>query len=183
MLKNTPIYKQNNTTKTMKKVFLSLALCSIALAASAQLKSVDATYDYLHDTGIGAGVTFGVGEWIEGADAFELAPRATLYLPSEGACFTLGADIHYLLPEFVEKLEIYPLSGLGFYHSSYTDYYRDSQQNLKKRNVSDNTLLFDIGGGARYHFHDNWAGFAEEKFQIVDGDIYNFFTVGISYTF
>ena len=167
----------------MKKVFLSLALCSIALAASAQLKSIDATYDYLNNTGIGAGVTFGLGDLIEGADSFEFAPRASLYFPSSGSCYTLSADVHYLLPEFVENLEIYPLGGLGFYHNNYKAREYDKNMNWKTVTVTDNNLLFQVGGGARYHFHENWAGFAEEKFQITDGSLYNYLTVGISYTF
>ena len=162
----------------MKKVFFTLALCSVALAASAQveLKSIDGRIDYLWDTGIGAGVTLGI------TDQFEVAPSASIFF-GDGDLFTIGADLHYLLPEFVEKLELFPLGGVGFYHTSYEEPYVDKNYDLKFRDASDNTVFINAGFGARYHFHENWAAFAEEKYQIVDGWNHNYLTVGISYTF
>lgn len=162
----------------MKKVFLSLALCAVAFAASAQLKSIDGRIDYIWDTGFGVGATIGI------TDQIEVAPSFALYFPGgDNSLWTAGADAHYLLPEFVEKLDLYPIAGIGFYHTSYEEAYVANDYEIKYRDKSDNTVFINAGAGARYHFHEQWAAFAEVKYQLVDGWNHEFFTAGISFKF
>ena len=152
----------------MKKLFFSLVLCLLAVTASAQLKSVEGKFELRGDTGAGIGATIGLGE------TFEVAPSVSLYFPSVGTMFTAGADVHYLLSIPVEKLEVYPLVGAGFWHYNY---------DLANVDYSLNEFFVNVGAGARYHFHENWAAFAEEKYQIVKDYNDNFITIGISYCF
>lgn len=154
----------------MKKVFLSLALCAVAFAASAQLKSVDAKLDLRGETGFGVGATVGLGEKLE------LAPSVSLFFPSSHyTMYTADVNVHYILPfDIHENLELYPLAGVGYFHYSFD--YGDIDW-------SHNELLVNVGAGARWHFNDQWAAFAEEKYQIVQDYNDNFLSVGISFKF
>lgn len=158
----------------MKKIFLSAALCAVAMAASAQLKSVDAKLDLRGETGFGAGVTLGLG------DKLELAPSVSLFFPGDDiTMYQAEANVHYILPfEFHENLQLYPIGGVGYFHYDWDyDGYGGHVE------VSDNELLINVGAGARWHFNEQWAAFAEEKYQIVDGYNDNFLSIGISYKF
>lgn len=154
----------------MKKVFLSLALCLVTLCTSAQqLKSAEGRLNLRgDDAGFGYGVTF------ELDDNFELSPSLSIVFPNNAFVLTTEVDLHYLLPEFVENLEIYPLTGIGFFYKNW-DY--DDWPNQSK-------FLINIGSGARWHFSDQWAVFAEEKIQFVNSsNTDNYFVTGISYSF
>lgn len=158
----------------MKKVFLSLALCAVAFAASAQLKSVDAKMDYRWKTGFGVGATIGLGE------AIEIAPSVSYFFPGDHwTMWEADVNAHYILPfEIHENLDLYPVAGLGLFHIGYDydDFGLDDDYSYNK-------LLINVGAGARWHFNDQWAAFTEEKYQIVDGYDENYFTVGISFKF
>lgn len=158
----------------MKKVFLSLALCAVAFAASAQFKSVDAKMIDRWGFGFGAGVTVGIGESIE------IAPSVALAFPGGyyGTDFMADVDVHYILPlDIHENLELYPLAGADFIRRSYDALGVD---------WSESAFGVNVGAGARWHFNDQWAAFAEDKYNIVSNDWIsssNYLSVGISFKF
>lgn len=161
----------------MKKLFLSFFLCVMAVVASAQVTtSVDGKFELCDDAGVGAGVTFAFDEH------FEFAPSISVFFPgSNTTLFSLEGDVHYKLPELTDKLDLYPIAGLGYYHwnTKYNTLVDNKPVEVKDK---DNLLLVNLGFGARYHLSDQWAVFAEEKVQLVTRHYSNFLSIGISYT-
>lgn len=160
--------------------FLLLLLALVALPLSAQqfqFKSVDAKLDLRGETGVGAGFTVGIGE------QFEVAPSASFYFPDDyDQMYQIDLNVHYLLSRIPGVYEVYPLVGVGMFHTSIEEsidylFYHDEYKE------SNNDFLVNLGGGARYHINSNFAVFLEEKYQLVRHFNNNFLTLGVSYTF
>lgn len=141
----------------MKKMFVTLMLCIMTIAASAQLKTVDVKADLRGDFGLGAGVTFGLLEKID------LAPRFNYYFAGEGAnLFTIDADVHYNF-DVADKFNVYPIAGLVYLHA--TDF---------------NKIGVNLGVGGQYQITDKFGAFVEAKYQWVDGWDDTYFSLGVN---
>lgn len=162
--------------------FLLLLLALVALPLSAQqfqFKSVDVKLDLRGETGVGAGVTVGIGE------QFEVAPSASFYFPDDyDQMYQIDLNVHYLLSRIPGVYEVYPLVGVGMFHTSYdVDDVFLGLFNNGSHKESNNDFLVNLGGGARYHINSHFAVFLEEKYQLVRHYNNNFLSLGMSYTF
>lgn len=141
----------------MKKIFVTLMLCVMTIAASAQVKSVDVKADLRGDFGLGAGVTLGL------ADKIDLAPRFNYYFADGGSnLFTIDGDFHYNF-NVADKFDVYPIAGLVYLHA--TDF---------------NKLGVNLGVGGKYQIKDNLGLFIEAKYQWVDGWDDTYFSLGVN---
>lgn len=146
----------------MRKVFLSVAMCAMVMAASAQIKSVDVKANMRSDFGLGIGITTALNEKIDFAPSFN-------YYFSEGANpFTIDADFHYNFG-LADSFTVYPMAGAVLFH------------------VTDFTKFgLNVGAGARYDVNEKIGVFAEAKYQFLidaNGADDTFFTLGVNYSF
>lgn len=141
----------------MKKIFVTLMLCIMTIAASAQIKSVDVKADLRGDFGLGAGITMGI------VDKIDFAPRFNYYFAGHGAnLFTIDADFHYNIP-VAESFKVYPAVGLVYLHAT-----------------GFNKVGVNLGAGAQYSITDNLGAFIEAKYQWVDGWDDTYFSLGVN---
>lgn len=150
----------------MKKLFLALGLLVAgATTAFAQQKG---------DIELGAGLNFtGSGSWLglQGkaryniTDQIRLAGGVAFYLPkSDGvgdykatsSFMSMSADVHYLFP-IAPKFVLYPLAGLGFYHSKIS---------IGSLSNSRGDFALNLGGGGSYQLTPNISVGAELKFAL-----------------
>lgn len=138
----------------MKKIFSTLVLCVMTLAASAQVKSIDVKGNLRHDFGIGVGITADLTK------NFELSPSFNYYF-GDNSYFHIDADFHYNVA-LGNNFTFYPIVGATYYHAK--DY---------------NKFGIDLGAGAKYDFTSRIAGFVEGKYQWVDGADDSYFSLGV----
>ena len=139
----------------MKKIFATLALCVMTLAASAQVKSIDIKGDLRHDFGLGVGATFGI------VDKIDLAPSFNWYFPEHGHMFTVDADFHYNI-DLGKDFTFYPILGAVYFHAE--DY---------------NKLGVNIGAGIKYDLNEKIDLFVDGKYQWVDGWDDTYISLGV----
>lgn len=130
----------------MKKIFATLALCVMTLAASAQVKSIDIKGDLRHDFGLGVGATFGI------VNNIDFAPSFNWYFPEHGHMFTVDADFHYDIALGNSGFTLYPVVGVALGNWGGGDH-------------SATKLGFDLGGGVKYNVVNNINIFCEGKWQ------------------
>lgn len=138
----------------MKKIFATLALCVMTIAASAQVKSIDIKGDLRSDFGVGVGITADL------TNNFELSPSFNYYF-GDYNYFHIDADFHYNIG-LGSNFTLYPIVGATYYHAD--DY---------------NKFGVDLGAGIKYDFTQKIAGFVEGKYQWVDGADDSYFSIGI----
>lgn len=140
----------------MKKIFITLMLGVMTLAASAQVKSIDIKGNLRHDFGLGVGITADL------TNNFEFSPSFNYYFgDNSNDFFHIDGDFHYNVP-LGNKFTFYPIVGLTYYHAD----------NFNKLGV-------DLGAGIKYDFTRKIAGFIEGKYQWVDGNDDSYFSVGM----
>lgn len=160
----------------MKKIFLTLVFCILAITAFAQIKSIDVKADYRAgvfgpkgDPGIGIGATF------ELAENFDFAPRFNWYFVNDGTRFTAEADLHYNFTEISDDFYLYPIVGVGLYHYNWEAGNEDHNRNK---------VLANFGAGIGYPINENFTVFGEVKYQVVAGEKSDtYFSAGLSYCF
>lgn len=151
----------------MKKTVISMLLCIMTIAASAQIKSVDIKGDLRGDFGIGAGVTMGI------VNKIDLSPRFNYYFTGKGSTvWTIDADFHYNI-NVAQGWKVYPILGLAYYHWSVDV----DQANLSE---SSGKLGCNLGCGVKYDIKDNIGVFVEGKYQYIDGYDDSYFSVGVN---
>ncbi|PID68519.1 MAG: hypothetical protein CR989_05055 [Flavobacteriales bacterium] len=77
--------------------------------------------------------------------------------------FSVDANGHYKIPIMQDELNVYPLAGFNYSSYRYGDY-----DYLNEYEVKDNSIGFNIGGGGRWYFSDQFSVFAELKYVISD---------------
>lgn len=138
----------------MKKIFVTLMLGVMTLAASAQVKSIDIKGNLRNDFGLGVGITADLSK------NFELSPSFNYYF-GDSKYFHIDGDFHYNVA-LGNNFTFYPIVGLTYYHYD-----------------NDNNLGVDLGAGIKYDFNRKIAGFVEGKYQWVDGADDSYFSLGI----
>lgn len=145
----------------MKKLFVTLALVAMTIAASAQIKSVDIKGDLRGDFGLGAGLTAGVIKNID------FAPSFNYYFVDHGHMWTIDADFHYNF-DVAEDFQVYPLVGLSVFNWGAKGF--DSKTKVG----------VNLGGGVKYALTNSIGIFAECKYQWVDGSDDTFVALGVN---
>lgn len=154
-------FMSNLNLITMKKIFLTLALAVITIAASAQIKTVDIKGDLRNDFGLGVGVTTGITSNID------FAPSFNFYFVDAGHFFTVDADFHYNF-NLGNDFSAYPLVGASLMNSG------------AKGFDSVTKLGVNLGGGVKYAITDKLGIFAECKYQWVEDFDDTFFALGVN---
>lgn len=140
----------------MKKLFVTMMLCVMTIAASAQVKSIDVKADLRGDFGLGAGVTCGLMEKLD------LAPRFNYYFGKDTNYYTIDADVHYNF-EVADEFTVFPIAGLAFLHAP-----------------GSSKLGINLGVGGKYQMNDKLGLFAEAKYQIINGHDDTYFSIGVN---
>ena len=144
----------------MKKIIFSLMLALVATASSAQIKSVDIKGNLRSDFGVGVGVSTNLGK------NFEFAPAFNFYFPENATNFQFEADFHYNV-DLSSGFTLYPIVGIGLNYAK------------PKHHDGETDFLVNIGGGLKYDFTSNIAGFIEGKYQWIDGGDDTYFALGV----
>lgn len=162
-----------NMETNMKKVILSLLMCVMTLAASAQvLKTVDVKANLRGDLGLGAGVTIGL------TNSVDFTPSLNIYFGDD--FLTIDGDFHLNLP-VGDSFVIYPIAGPTIAHDRWTS---ADPVSLNKKKHSKMYLGVNLGCGGRYTVNNSLDVFAELKYQYLFGSKGwddTFFTVGASF--
>ena len=138
----------------MKKIFATLLLAVMTVAASAQVKSIDIKGNLRSDFGIGVGITADL------TNNFEISPSFNYYF-TDPSYFHIDADFHYNIG-LGSNFTLYPIVGATYFHAD--DY---------------NKFGVDLGAGIKYDFTQKIAGFVEGKYQWIDGGDDSYFSLGI----
>lgn len=134
----------------MKKIIISFLLCVVSLTASAQIKSLDLKGSLRSDLGLGAGLTFGVLEYVD------FAPSFTYFFLSDGTAFSIDGDFHYNVV-VNDRIELFPVLGASVYHRNYG-------------HKADKTKFgLNAGAGIRYYLTDQVSLIGEAKYQFLFG--------------
>lgn len=144
----------------MKKIIASLMLGAFATAASAQVKTVDIKGDLRGDFGLGVGISADLTK------NFEFSPSLNYYFIDNCTCLQLEADFHYNI-DLGKEFTFYPVVGAGLQYAK-PDHWDGSTD-----------FLINLGGGIKYDFSSNVAGFVECKYQWVDGGDDTYFSLGV----
>ncbi|MCF0236139.1 MAG: porin family protein [Bacteroidaceae bacterium] len=154
----------------MKKIIFSLALCAVALTASAQKGN-----KYF-----GGGLVFGsetqsTGINLKGQHYFAPKWRGeigfTNFFASRGvSMWEIYANVHYVHP-IAPRLNIYPAAGLGF-----------SSWSFANSDHRSSDLGINLGAGIEYEFSSRWVGQMEFRF-IGGGHSQAAFHLGVAYRF
>lgn len=149
--------------KIMKKIFATLMLCVMTIAASAQVKSVDVKGDLRGDFGLGVGITADL------VNNFEIAPSFNYYFVDGATVLTVEADFHYDF-QVATNWNVYPIVGATYYYS-------------KVKGVDAwSKFGVNLGVGTEYQFTKTLAGFVEGKYQWIDGADDTYFSLGVKVT-
>ncbi len=138
----------------MKKIFATLLLAVMTVAASAQVKSIDIKGNLRSDFGVGVGITADL------TNNFEISPSFNYYF-TDPSYFHIDADFHYNIG-LGSNFTLYPIVGATYFHAD--DY---------------NKFGVDLGAGIKYDFTQKIAGFVEGKYQWIDGGDDSYFSLGI----
>ena len=138
----------------MKKIFATLLLAVMTVAASAQVKSIDIKGNLRSDFGVGVGITADL------TNNFVISPTFNYYF-TDPSYFHIDADFHYNIG-LGSNFTLYPIVGATYFHAD--DY---------------NKFGVDLGAGIKYDFTQKIAGFVEGKYQWVDGGDDSYFSLGI----
>ena len=124
----------------MKKLFATLLLAVMTLAASAQIKSIDIKTNLRNDFGLGVGLTAGL------VSNLDIAPSFNYYFGND-TFFTLEGDFHYNF-QVAQDFQVYPIAGLAF---------ADDAGTVK--------VGADLGAGVKYALVGKVGLFFECKYQ------------------
>ena len=155
----------------MKKLFLTLCVALFSVGAFAQEKGEMAVGGSLNFNtkasmfGIGARYQYFIIDNLRGDGEF------TYYFKKDGvSMFTILASANYLF-NVADKVNVYPIAGLGMAHSSAGDF-----------GVSSTDFIGQFGAGGQYDFTDKVAGNFDAKVQFGHGTAF-VLAAGIIYKF
>ena len=196
----------------MKKVFISLCMVLVGLCASAQQKgdmAVGLNLGVAPCLERGASLTnFGIGAKFQYnvTNPIRLEADVDYWVKSKGVdVFDITANVHYLF-KIGQKLNIYPLAGIGYAHiggvfsagdfddlkdtmQGVGDYlgdnslYDDFEASLNEVSGGANKFLFNVGVGVEYPLTAKFSIGAEVKYQYMRYFSRMPITVGVTYKF
>ncbi len=157
-------------------LFFAAVMCfSIASAQQGQMAAgvnVDMGFGYpgsYSNVGIGAKFQYSI------TDNIRIEPAFTYFLKKDYiSMWDLMANVHYVLPMAGDKLNIYPLAGLGVL---------GVKAGEGKYSVSSTNFGINLGGGAEYKITEKIALGAEIKYQIVSDYNHLVIQIGATYSF
>lgn len=153
----------------MKKIFITMMLCVMTIAASAQVKSIDVKGDLRGDFGLGVGITANL------FNELDIAPRFNYYFADHATVYTIDADLHYNF-HVADKWTVYPIAGLAYYHCGYkSDWLVDG-----KKVDSVDKIGCNLGVGCKYDITRAIGLFVEGKYQWIDGYDDTYFSLGVN---
>ena len=147
----------------MKKIFATLLLAVMTVAASAQVKSIDIKGNLRSDFGVGVGITADL------TNNFEISPSFNYYF-TDPSYFHIDADFHYNIG-LGSNFTLYPIVGATYCHADGGEG-GEGGEDFNKFGI-------DLGAGIKYDFTKRIAGFVEGKYQWVDGDDDSYFSLGV----
>ena len=196
----------------MKKVFISLCMLLVGVCASAQQKgdmAVGLNVGVAPCLESGASLTnFGLGAKFQYnvTNPIRLEANVDYWVKSKGVdVFDITANVHYLF-KIGQKLNIYPLAGIGYAHiggvfsagdwddlkdtmQGVGDYlgdnslYDDFEASLNEVSGGANKFLFNVGVGVEYPLTAKFSIGAEVKYQYMRYFSRMPITVGVTYKF
>lgn len=196
----------------MKKVFISLCMLLAGVCASAQQKgdmAVGLNVGVAPCLESGASLTnFGLGAKFQYnvTNPIRLEANVDYWVKSKGVdVFDITANVHYLF-KIGQKLNIYPLAGIGYAHiggvfsagdwddlkdtmQGVGDYlgdnslYDDFEASLNEVSGGANKFLFNVGVGVEYPLTAKFSIGAEVKYQYMRYFSRMPITVGVTYKF
>ena len=158
----------------MKKLFLTLCIALFSVGAFAQEQGDMAVGGSLNFNtkssmfGIGARYQYFFIDKLRGDGEF------VYYFKKDGvSAFTILASANYLF-NVADKLNVYPIAGLGIAHSSassddYTVSYGGQTVHFSSDGASSTDFVGQFGAGAQYDFSDKVAGNFDAKLQFGSG--------------
>ena len=171
----------------MKKLFLTLCVALFSVGAFAQEKG---------DMAVGGSLNFNTKSSMFGIgaryqyfiiDKLRADGEFAYYFKKDGvSMFTVLASANYLF-NVADKINVYPIAGLGFGHSSassedYSVTYEGQTYNFSSGGASTTDFIGQIGAGAQYDFSDKIAGNFDAKVQFGSGTAF-VLAAGIIYKF
>ena len=171
----------------MKKLFLTLCIALFSVGAFAQEQGEMAIGGSLNFNtkasmfGIGARYQYFIIDNLRGDGEF------TYYFKKDGvSMFTVLASANYLI-NVADKIDVYPIAGLGFAHSSassvdYSETYMGQTIHVTSDGGSSTDFIGQIGAGGQYNFTDKVAGNFDAKVQFGHGTAF-VLAAGIIYKF
>lgn len=163
----------------MKKIFISMIFCVMAIAASAQVETLDIKANLRGELGLGIGLTADIG------NDFEFSPSLNYEFWDCGTHLDVEGDFHYNV-DLGKKFTFYPVFGLllhyrafdddhwhdpHHHHHDYDGHYDCCNEKLR--------LGVDLGVGFKYDFSRKCAGFIEGKYQYVKHNSDSYFSMGV----
>ncbi len=173
----------------MKKFLFIIAamLCLVATTQTAQAQKKGDMAAGVHlDAGFAYGggySNFGIGAKFQYSviDNLRLEPSFTYYFRNDYvSMWNLMANVHYVFPLLDEKLNVYPLVGLGVLgsHVSYDDWWYGG-----KYSASTAYFAADFGAGAEYKITSALAVGLELKYEVTSNLGHLGLQVGVTYSF
>lgn len=176
----------------MKKVLLTLVMCTLALVGYAQKGEMAASAQFM--LGVGQGITSpGLGAKFSYSvtDPWRLAASFDYGFRNKGISnWDINVDAHYQF-FFGKGFRAYPLAGftiMGYNTrvsiSGDEGFFGDYEIDEATYKANTTCFGFNIGGGFQYDINDSWATFTEMKGQIVSQHGSRFvWAIGGSYKF
>ncbi len=171
----------------MKKLLFVMMAC-LGLAITAQTAQAQVRANERGDMAIGINFDYGFGYSDSynnagiGAkfqyyftDYLRVEPAFTYYFKKDHlSVWDLMANVHYVFPVANNRLNLYPLAGVGILGAK-----------VNTRNISDSTTKFaaNLGGGVEYKFAPHFALGVEMKYQMVSDYGHWIFQAGLTYRF
>ncbi len=164
----------------MKRILIILlaVVCFSAINAEAQEKGqMAAGVNFNLGTGYDGGYSnYGIGAKFQYSltDNIRIEPAFTYHFEKDYlSMWDLFANVHYLFGMANDKLNLYPLAGVGVL---------GAKASVLGYSASTTNFGLNLGGGAEYKLSDNIALGAEVKYAIV-GDGYSHLGVQIGATY
>ena len=163
----------------MKKVFMIAVMMLMSIGAFAQEAGKMAVGVSLSDY-LGSDSRIALGAKFQYAITENFRAEADLKFYPKKYNYTMvnpTLNHHYVIP-IIEKLNVYPLAGLGLWHYSWSyDGHSDSES----------IFTFKIGAGAEYFITEQFKGFFESYYQIAKKGDYKasdpLISIGAAYCF
>lgn len=163
----------------MKKVLFLLAavLCfSVANAQKGQMAAgVNLNFGLAYEVGSYNNIGLGAKFQYSLSDHFRLEPAFTYYLKKDNlSMWDLMVNCHYLFPLAQDRLNLYPIAGLGVL---------GAKASALGYSASTTKFGINLGGGAEYKISQSIALGVELKYQIVADYGHLALQLGVTYLF
>lgn len=148
-----------------------MMLTCMSAAAQQGTKAIGATLSYgteIENLGIGVKYQHYFTDRLRGEGSFNYFLKK-----NNVSAWDLNANVHYLF-NVAEKINVYPLAGLGYSNWSVSDF---EIYGVKVEGTSAGKIAVNLGGGVEYELSDKLNLNAELKYQIISN--YNQLVIGV----